>query len=383
MVLKIIVNYLCGISLGKKNICCWERLDCDDVEYPSVDRSKENTRHQPARTKIKFIEWIEEASFDKLLRFLSSKRGYILLASIYLVYLIPALYGITRVDKDTNSKNFFHPESEMHRFISVSEKYFSEYQMRVQVVIPRTLDYSNPKLWRSEGRASRITLFVCPLHLRVLTAEQKQRRVDVCREMLNELENNPDFLDNVVTGDESLKFQYDPETKAQSSEWHTPASPRPKKARMSKSRVKAMLIVFFDKRGGKLLMPNSTKKSFGDCTKPSNGSDRTLLNAPAHTAFLVTSYLTRIGVEVLPQPPYCPEMSPPDFFLFPKVKRCLMGHRFDDIPNIQRAVTKALTGITPTDYSGAYEAWKTRWQRCVTPKASSLKNINVLNKSDE
>jgi hypothetical protein len=58
-------------------------------------------------------------------------------------------------------------------------------------------------------------------------------------------------------------------------------------------------------------------------------------------------------------------MSPPDFFLFPKVKRCLKGHRFDDIPNIQRAVTKALTGITPTDYSGAYEAWKTRWQRCV------------------
>ncbi|UYV69219.1 hypothetical protein LAZ67_6002863 [Cordylochernes scorpioides] len=28
---------------------------------------------------------------------------------------------------------------------------------------------------------------------RVLTVEQKQRRVDVCREMLNELENNPDF----------------------------------------------------------------------------------------------------------------------------------------------------------------------------------------------
>ncbi|XP_046683674.1 protein GVQW3-like [Homalodisca vitripennis] len=33
---------------------------------------------------------------------------------------------------------------------------------------------------------------------------------------------------------------------------------------------------------------------------------------------LVTSYLTRIGVEVLPQPPYSPDMSPPDSFLFPK-----------------------------------------------------------------
>lgn len=217
---------------------------------------------------------------------------------------------------------------------------------------------------------------------RVLTAEQKQRRVDVCREMLNELENNPDFLDNVVTGDESWTFQYDPETKAQSSEWHTPASPRPKKARMSKSRIKTMLIVFFDKRGlihkefvpqGKTVNAEFYKEVLQRLHRAVKRKRQDLAqrwrlhhdNAPAHTAFLVTSYLTRIGVEVLPQPPYSPDLSPPDFFLFPKVKRCLKGHRFDDIPNIQRAVTKALTGITQTDYSGAYEAWKTRWQRCV------------------
>ncbi|GFU16064.1 protein GVQW3 [Trichonephila clavipes] len=40
-----------------------------------------------------------------------------------------------------------------------------------------------------------------------------------------------------------------PETKRQSNEWHTPQSPRQKKARMSKSRMKAMLTVFFDKNG--------------------------------------------------------------------------------------------------------------------------------------
>ncbi|UYV66870.1 hypothetical protein LAZ67_4003188 [Cordylochernes scorpioides] len=193
-----------------------------------------------------------------------------------------------------------------------------------------------------------------------------QRRVDVCREMLNELENNLDFLDNVVTGDESWTFQYDPETKAQSSEWHTPASPRPKKARMSKSRVKTMLIVFFDKRGlihkefvpqGKTVNAEFYKEVLRRLHKAVKQKRQDLAqrwrlhhdNAPAHTAFFVTSYLTRIGVEVLPQPPYSPDMIPPDFFLVPKVKRCLKGHRFDDIPNIQRAVTKALSGITPTD----------------------------------
>ena len=54
------------------------------------------------------------------------------------------------------------------------------------------------------------------------------------------------FLKNVITGDETWIFEYDPETKRQSKEWHTSASPRPKKARKSKSKIKSMLICFFD-----------------------------------------------------------------------------------------------------------------------------------------
>ncbi|GFX50462.1 HTH_48 domain-containing protein [Trichonephila clavipes] len=45
------------------------------------------------------------------------------------------------------------------------------------------------------------------------------------------------------------KPQYDPETKRQSNEWYTRQSPRQKKARMSKSKMKEMLIVFYDKNG--------------------------------------------------------------------------------------------------------------------------------------
>jgi len=142
---------------------------------------------------------------------------------------------------------------------------------------------------------------------------------------------------------------------------------------------------------GKLLMSNSTKKSSSaithSCQTEATGPcHRWRLHhdkAPAHTAFLVTSYLTRIGVEVLPQPPYSLAMTPPDFFLLPKEKRCLKGNRFDDIPNIQRAVTKALTGVTPTDYSGAYEVWKTRRQRCVDAESVYFAKINVMYKSDQ
>ena len=56
-------------------------------------------------------------------------------------------------------------------------------------------------------------------------------------------------MKNVITGDETWIFEYDPETKRQSKEWHTSASPRPKKVRRSKSKIKSMFICIFDSEG--------------------------------------------------------------------------------------------------------------------------------------
>jgi len=47
------------------------------------------------------------------------------------------------------------------------------------------------------------------------------------------------FLKNIMTGDESWVYGYDPETKQQSSQWKGPSSPRPK----------VMLLAFFDSEG--------------------------------------------------------------------------------------------------------------------------------------
>ena len=66
--------------------------------------------------------------------------------------------------------------------------------------------------------------------------------------MINRNENDPDLLNRVITGDESWDYGYDPETKVQSSQWKSPGSPRPKKARRSLSNVKTMLV-FFDSTG--------------------------------------------------------------------------------------------------------------------------------------
>jgi hypothetical protein len=56
-------------------------------------------------------------------------------------------------------------------------------------------------------------------------------------------------LSTVITGDESRIYGYDRETEQQSSQWKSPNSPRPKKARRVKNKVKSMLIIFFETKG--------------------------------------------------------------------------------------------------------------------------------------
>jgi len=58
-----------------------------------------------------------------------------------------------------------------------------------------------------------------------LTTEQNANWRDVCLDLLDHLEREPEFFSPVTTGDESWILEYDPEMKHQSREWHTANSP--------------------------------------------------------------------------------------------------------------------------------------------------------------
>jgi hypothetical protein len=62
-----------------------------------------------------------------------------------------------------------------------------------------------------------------------LSEEQKLNREEMCQNVLGKTKEDPDFLNSVVTCDETSLFQYDSETKRQSVQWKTTLSPRPKK----------------------------------------------------------------------------------------------------------------------------------------------------------
>ena len=51
-------------------------------------------------------------------------------------------------------------------------------------------------------------------------------------------------------------------------------------------------------------------------------------NAPAHSSAIATEKLVELRYELLPHPPYSPDLAPCNFFLFPNMKKLFCGKRF-------------------------------------------------------
>jgi len=196
---------------------------------------------------------------------------------------------------------------------------------------------------------------------KLLNFDQKQHRINIAQDMLNDVNDDPDLLKRVITGDETWVYGYDVETKAQSSQWKSPGEPRPKKARQVRSNVKVLLTVFFDYHGvvHQEFLPQGrtvNKEYYLEVMRRLRESIRKKRpevwkenswilhhdNAPAHTSLLVSSFLAKNNTTIMPQPPYSPDLAPCDFFLFPKLKRPMKGRRFATIEEIKAASLEEL-----------------------------------------
>ena len=83
-------------------------------------------------------------------------------------------------------------------------------------------------------------------------------------------------------------------------------------------------------------------------------------NAPVNNSILVTDYLTKMGIKTVPHPPYSPDLSPSDFWLFPKLRSC----RYEMI-EMKEAVMKVIDTLTQEDFHGAFQKLLERYNKCI------------------
>ena len=77
-----------------------------------------------------------------------------------------------------------------------------------------------------------------------------------------------------------------------------------------------------------------------------------------HNSILVTEYLTKMGINTVTHPLYCPDLAPCDFWLFPKLRGC----RYGTIEEMKEAVTKVIDTPTQEDFHGAFQKLLERYK---------------------
>ncbi|GFS04208.1 histone-lysine N-methyltransferase SETMAR [Elysia marginata] len=163
----------------------------------------------------------------------------------------------------------------------------------------------------------------------MLTDEMKRQRKTTCAELLKHYEEEgEEFIQRIVTGDESWVHHYDPESKRQSMEYRHKSSPSPRKFKAVASARKVMLTVFWDsdgivhieflKQGNTFNLERyiSTLRKLSVRLKRVRPTKHAILhhdNDREHTSRQTEEALHKMNFVVIPHPSYSPNIGPSDF----------------------------------------------------------------------
>jgi len=215
-----------------------------------------------------------------------------------------------------------------------------------------------------------------------LSEEQKKARVDWCRTNLERFNGgSSNLVYNIVSGDETWIYSYEPDSKTQSTVWSFVNELKPTKVTRSRSVSKKMVASFVSKSGHVATICLEDRKTVNAdwyttiCLpeviaelRKSNSNRRIILhhdNASSHTARRTIEFLAENKIDLMDHPPYSPDLSPNDFFTFPRIKEKLRGQRFQS-PEEAVEAYKTLVLTTPTsDWNNCFNNWFERMEKCI------------------
>ena len=168
---------------------------------------------------------------------------------------------------------------------------------------------------------------------------------------------------------------FEPQKRADNKLWKQKDRKRPCIAKRTIS-LKKMYAIFFNSSGPVVQVPcpsghtvtglfykNSVLKKvkeFYNKKWPSKGWSGVHLlhdNASSHKFMVVKSFLASEKEKVLNHPPYSPDLSPCDFFLFPRLKKMLSGNKYTSRSSLGSAIYQCLKQIPKEDYLSAFRNW--------------------------
>ena len=88
-------------------------------------------------------------------------------------------------------------------------------------------------------------------------------------------------------------------------------------------------------------------------------------NAAPHRARITQDALEQLQWECLPHLPYSPDVSPPDFQLFSRLKETLRGQRFHRLQEVKSAAGRVLNSINRESALEGIQKLPHRWNRVI------------------
>jgi len=114
-----------------------------------------------------------------------------------------------------------------------------------------------------------------------------------------------------------------------------------------------------------------------NCSQISRSDQRSYINARSHASGAVSEILENYEWQVLPHPPYSPDMSPPAFDLFPKLKKPHRGKRFRNIEEASNVVTRVLTRVNKEGVLTGIQDLPKRWTAVIKHNGDYIEGLKI------
>ena len=214
-----------------------------------------------------------------------------------------------------------------------------------------------------------------------LTDEQKQKRLQIWRQNLEKFRNGTWRLCDIITGDETWIYHRQIGRKSSNSTWvGENESPRTI-VRRNRYEPKTLFCLFFKSTGPALIHKVDKGKTIDhdyyidNCLIPvineerkKEKSSRTTLkilhdNGPPHAHRDVIDYLTEECVEIIPHPPYSPDLAPCDFWLNDYIKNKLTDHTNEE--SLAQEVSTIMKNTPVNELKKTFDTLLERMELCI------------------